>query len=155
MKKSLLLALLSTSLLAPQVVAQPASLTYGEDYTYTGEVHEVTTVQVAPNRVDHYLAGLAESWVSGNEVAIEMGLMKDYKIYVSELANSGDFNVMLVSIYESAAQRHRFEDPDTYAEFEGRVEERLSEEESFEITEGYTRIRDIVGQYLMREVELE
>lgn len=155
MMKYLVLALLVTVVFAPRLAAQPASLTYGEDYTYTGEVQDVTTVQVAPNRVDHYLAGLARSWVPANEIAIEMGLMTGYNIYVSELANSGDFNVVLVTRYENAAQRNRFEDPDTFAEFDSRVEEALSEQESFEITEGYTDIRDIVGQYLMREVQLQ
>jgi hypothetical protein len=31
----------------------------------------------------------------------------------------------------------------------------MSEQESFEVTEGYTQIRDIVGEYIMREVKLK
>lgn len=156
MRKSLLLAFVATPLLAAQLAAQqPPSLTYGEDYVFTGEVHDVTTVQVAPNRVAFYLAGLERSWVPANEIAMEMGLMSGYTIYVSELANSGDFNVILVVTYENSAQRAKAEDPATNAEFERRVEERLSEAESFQITEGYTQIREITGEYLMREVELQ
>ena len=81
--------------------------------------------------------------------------MQQYNIYVSELPNSGDFNVLLVTTYENAAQRRLAEDPETSAEFQRRVEEKLSEAETFEITEGYTRIRDIVGQYLVRAVQLK
>ena len=148
----LLLALLLTVLAASQALAQPTSLTYGEDYTFTGEVHNVVTVKVSPNRVNHYLAGLSRSWTAGNEIAMEMGLMKDYKIYVSELPNGGGFNVMLVTIFEDAAQRSQFDDPERALEFERRVEARLSEAESFQITEGYAQIREINGDYLMREV---
>jgi hypothetical protein len=155
MHRVLLLALLLTILAAPQALAQPASLTYGEDFTFSDEVHNVMTVKVAPNRVNQYLAGLQRGWVPGAEVGMEMGLMKDYKIYVSELPNGGGFNVMLVSIFENAAQRNRLDDPDTVAEYDRRVEARISEQESFELTEGYTQIREIVGDYLMREVELK
>lgn len=155
MNRFLLLALLLTILSAPQALAQPASLDYGEDFTLAGEVHSVVTVKVAPNRINHYLAGLQRGWVSGAEIGIEMGLMKDYKIYISELPNGGDFNVMLVTIYENAAQRNRLDDPATSAEYDRKVEARISEQESFEITEGYTQIREIVGDYLMREVELK
>ena len=105
MLRFLLLALLLTILSAPQALAQPASLTYGEDYTFPDEVHHMVTVKVASNRVEHYLAGLSTGWTRGRELAKEMGMLKDYKIYVSELENSGDFNVMLVQIYENAAQR--------------------------------------------------
>lgn len=39
-------------------------------------------------------------------------------------------------------------------DYDRRVAARVSEQESFEITEGYTKIREIGGDYLMREVEL-
>jgi hypothetical protein len=146
---------LAALLFAPPVLAQPASLTYGEDYTLSEEVHSVVTVKVAANRVEHYLAGLSTGWTRGRELAMEMGMLKDYKIYVSELENSGDFNVMLVQIYENAAQRSMLEDPDRMAAFRERMEAIQSEAESFEQSEGYSQIREINGDYLMREVEME
>lgn len=155
MKPLSLFAMLALLALAPQAFAQPPSMTYGEDYTFNGEVHNISTVQVAPNRIGHYLAGLSRSWVTANEVAMEMGLMHDYKIYVSELPNGGDFNVMLVTTFENSAQRTLLDDPARAAEFNQRVEARLSESETFQITEGYTQIRSIVGDYLMREVQME
>ena len=155
MKLLSLLTLLVLLAFAPQAMAQPPSMTYGEDYTFNGEVHNISTVKVAPNRIGHYLAGLSRSWVTANEIAMEMGLMHDYKIYVSELPNGGDFNVMLVTTFENPAQRTLLDDPTRAAEFDRRVEERLSESETFEITEGYTQIRSIVGDYLMREVQME
>ena len=153
--KAILLALFVGLAVTPCLLAQPPSLTYGEDYTVGDEVHVVTTVKVAPNRIDHYLAGLAKSWVPANEVSREMGLIKGSSIWVSELPNGGDFNVVLVVAFENAAQRDKINDPATFAEFERKVEEKFSEQESFQVTEGYTQIREIVGEYLMREVTLK
>lgn len=155
MNRFLLLALLLTILSAPQALAQPASLDYGEDYTLSNEVHNVVTVKVAANRVEHYLAGLSTGWTRGREIAKEMGMLKDYKIYVSELENSGDFNVMLVHIYENAAQRNMLDNPERMAAFRERMEAVQSRAQTFEQTEGYTQIREINGDYLMREVELK
>lgn len=155
MRNPLLVTLLAALAFAPQVLAQPASLTYGEDYTVSNEVHSISTVKVEANRVDHYLAGLSRGWIPGNELSIEMGMLKDYKIYVSELENSGHFNVMLVRVFENAAQRSMLQDPDRMAAFRERMEAILSEAESFQITEGYTQIREINGEYLMREVVME
>lgn len=149
-----LLALFVGLTVTPCLTAQPASLTYGEDYT-VGEPHVVTTVKVAPNRIDNYLAGLAKSWVPANEISKEMGLIKGYTIWVSELPNGGDFNVVLVVAFESTAQRDKINDPATFAEFERKVSEKFSEQESFEVTEGYTKIRDIVGEYVLRQVTLK
>ena len=64
MRPSVLLVLLLVPLSGAQLAAQVPSLTYGEDYTYSDQVHDVTTVQVAPNRVGHYLAGLERRWAS-------------------------------------------------------------------------------------------
>lgn len=154
MRSLLTAVLLILPLAVAPVSAQPASLDYGEDYTWNDEIHQITTVQVAPNRIDHYLAGIERSWVRANEIAMEMDLLHDYRIYVSELPNGGDFNMLLVSVFENAEQRARNQDPDMVADFVARVEASLSEDESFEITEGYTQIREIVGEYMMRQIEL-
>jgi len=154
-QRAVLLALLGGLAVAPCLMAQPPSLTYGEDYTVGDQVHAVTTVKVAPNRIDHYLAGLARSWVPANEISREMGLIKDSSIWVSELPSSGDFNVVLVVVFENAAQREKINDPATFAEFERKVEEKFSEQESFQVTEGYTQIREIVGEYLLRQITLK
>ena len=148
----LLLAVLAFSAAAP---AQMQSLTYGEDYTTSEEVQAVTTVRVTPNRVDHYLAGLKQTWVPAMKIGQEMGLNAGHAIYVSELPLSGDFNVALVVFFENMAQREKANDPETAAEFQSKVEEKLSEDESFKITEGYVKIRDITGEYLMRSVTMK
>ena len=112
-------------------------------------------VKVAPNRIDHYLAGLKESWVPGTEIAQEMGLNTGYSIFLSEIPESGLFNVTLVVNFENMAQREKGNDPEIAAELQRKTEEKLSEQESFKITEGYTQIRTIVDEQLMRVVTLK
>lgn len=155
MKRTILLCMLTMFMFALTLAAQPAALNYGEDYTTSDQVTAFTTVKVAPNRIDHYLAGLKRSWVPAAEIAKEMGLSKSYAIYVSELAESGDFNVVLMTTFENAAQREKGSDLKTAAEFRKRVEQKMSQQQSFEVTEGYTKIRDIVGEYLLREVKIK
>jgi hypothetical protein len=155
MKNWIVLCVLVGFVVAPGLAAQPASLTYGQDYTVSEEVHSVTTIRVAPNRIEQYLAGLRQGWVPGVEIAQEMGLNKGHAMYVSELPSSGEFNIVLVVVFENMAQREKGNDPAVAAELEKRVEEKISEQKSYELTEGYTQIREIVGEYLVREIELK
>ncbi len=155
MKKTILGVLLAVLVCAAAAPAQMQSLTYGEDYTTSEEVQLVTTVRVTPNRIAHYLAGLKQTWVPAMKIGQEMGLNAGHAIYVSDLPLSGDFNVALVVRFESMAQREKGNDPETAAEFQRKVEEKISEDETFEITEGYVKIRDITGGYLMRSVALK
>ena len=89
------------------------------------------------------------------KIGQEMGPNAGHAIYVSELPLSGDFNVALVVRFENMAQREKGRDPAIAAEFQHKVEEKISEDETFKITEGYVKIRDITGEYLMRSVELK
>ena len=60
------------------------------DYEVSEGVSNVTTIKVHSNMIDKYLEGLRETWVPANKVAMELGHIKDYGIYVSELPNGGD-----------------------------------------------------------------
>ena len=153
MKKSLLLFVLMASMCAG-LSAQMDSLTYGEDYT-VGQLIQVTTVKVAPNRIQHYLAGISKTWVPAMQVGQEMGLNAGHTIWVSELADGGEFNITLVVSFDSMEQREKGNDPKIAAEFQRKVEQKISEDENFRMTEGYTQIREITGEYLMREVSMK
>ena len=41
--------------------------------------------------IDKYLEGLSKTWVTGNKVAMELGQIEGYSIYVSELPDSGEY----------------------------------------------------------------
>ena len=122
------------------------------DYDITEGLSWVTTVKVDSNMIDKYLEGLSKSWVVGNERAKELGQIEDYSIFVSELANSGHFNVVLVIEYSGAADLQPNKD-DYDAFMEGWSDE--DEEMSDEQVQMYPNIRKITGEYLMREITLK
>src|SRR5688572_24391833 len=74
-----------------------------KDYDQSEAVWSVTTVRVLPNMDDAYLEGLAQTWISTNEVARKLGQLEEYHIYRSELPQSGDFNLLLVVKFKSSA----------------------------------------------------
>jgi hypothetical protein len=122
------------------------------DYEVSEGVSNVTTIKVDSNMIDKYLEGLRDTWVPANEVAMELGQIKDYGIYVSQLPNGGDFNVLLVVRFESSADMQ----PDK-AEYDAFMKAwgKENQEKSDKIVVTYPDIRTITGEYLFREVTMK
>lgn len=129
-----------------------ADLEAWTDYDIDTGVSNVTTVKVDSNMIDKYLEGLRDTWVPANEVAMELGQIKDYGIYVSQLPNGGDFNVLLVVRFESSADMQ----PDK-AEYDAFMKAwgKENQEKSDKIVVTYPDIRTITGEYLFREVTMK
>ena len=87
------LTLLGTMMLAQPAFAQLEAYT---DYNVSEATSIVTTVKVDSNMIDYYLEGLKTSWAPSNDVAMELGHIEGYNMYVSSLPESGNFNVVLV-----------------------------------------------------------
>ena len=122
------------------------------DYEVSEGVSNVTTIKVDSNMIDKYLEGLRDTWVPANEVAKELGHIVDYGIYVSELPNGGDFNVVLIVQYASSADMQ----PDK-AEYEAFMKAwgKENQKKSDKIVLTYPDIRTITGEYLLREVTMK
>ena len=122
------------------------------DYEVSEGVSNVTTIKVDSNMIDKYLEGLRDTWVPANEVAKELGQIKDYGIYVSQLPNGGEFNVVLIVQYESSADMQ----PDK-AEYEAFMKAwgEENQKKSDKIVLTYPDIRTITGEYLLREVTMK
>jgi hypothetical protein len=122
------------------------------DYEVSEGVSNVTTIKVDSNMIDKYLEGLRDTWVPANEVAMELGQIKDYGIYVSQLPNGGDFNVLLVVRFENSGDMQ----PDK-AEYEAFMKAwgKENQEKSDKIVVTYPDIRTITGEYLFREVTMK
>lgn len=122
------------------------------DYEPSEAVYSVTTVKVKSNMEDDYLEGLANTWVTGNEVSKKLGHIEDYKIYRSALSESGDFNLMLVvkfaNITDMAPNKERYE-----AFMKAFTKKRSDETSTFAKT-NYPAMREITGTYMMREVKI-
>ena len=119
------------------------------DYVLSEGVTNVTTVKVDANMIDKYLEGLSKTWAPANEIAKELGQIEGYWIHVSQLPNSGDFNVVLgIDFKDSAALQPDKAKYDAFMKKWGEENQKQSDE----IVLTYPDIREIVGEYNMRSV---
>lgn len=120
------------------------------DYTVSDSVSNVSTIKVKENMVEDYLQGIRNTWAASNAVAKQLGQMQDYRVYVSDLPNSGEFNVMLIATFaktnDLAPNKARYE---AFMRAWGTANEASTRTTT---TTVYPNLRDITGEYLMREV---
>ena len=122
------------------------------DYELSEGVTNVTTVKVDSNMIDNYLEGLSQSWAPANEIAKELGHIEGYWIHVSQLPNSGDFNVVLgIDFKDSAALQPDKAKYDAFMKKWGEANQARSDE----LVKMYPNIREIVGEYNMRSVKFK
>lgn len=132
--------------------AAQAQLEPWEDYDVSKELWSITTVKVHPNLGDDYLEGISQTWAASNEVAKELGQIEDYAIYRSEMPESGDFNLFLVVKFADSSQL----EPNK-AEYDKFMEAWGNEmqDKTREITKNYPAMREITGEYRVREITLK
>lgn len=129
-----------------------ADLEPWKDYTISDSVWAITTIKVHSNMDDAYLEGLKKTWVASSEVAKKLGQIEEYHIYRSDLPESGAFNLMLVVKFKNtemlAPNKARYEAfmKDWGAERNKKTTETAQKE--------YPAMRDITGDYNMREITL-
>ncbi|HUG45619.1 MAG TPA: hypothetical protein VMK31_03790 [Sphingomicrobium sp.] len=144
--KKLLTFALAVAISAPAA----AQLKPYTDYTVSDTVSNVSTVKVKENMIEDYLAGLRNTWVASNAVAKQLGHLKGYAVYVSDLPNSGEFNVILVTDFANtgdlAPNKARY---DAFMKAWGTANEATTRATT---TNVYPNLRSITGEYLMREV---
>lgn len=149
MRFKLILTAFLLSLFSQAALAQ---LKPWEDYEVSDELWNITLVKVHPNLGDDYLEGISQTWVAANKVAKELGQIEDYHIFRSTLPASGDVNLFLVVKFADSDQL----DPnkEEYEKFmKAWGEER--EQANREVSKNYPAMRNIVGEYLVREVSLK
>lgn len=143
---------IASSLLLASTAAV-ADLEPWKDYDTSDAVWSVTTIRVAPNMDDAYLEGIAKTWVSTNEISKKLGQIEDYKIYRSDLPQSGEFNLLLIVKFKNTNDL-----APNKANYDAFMKE-LGKEESDKVTEysqkNYPAMREITGQYLVREITLK
>ena len=123
-----------------------------KDYEVGTEIMTITTVKVDPNMGDVYLAGLKSSWVKAVKIQKELGFIKDWKIFGSELPNSGEFNMMLVVTFNSSADLEPNKKKyDAFMKKWSEADEKMSNE----IAAKYPEVRTLTGEYQMREILLK
>ena len=137
------------------IFAKPASaqLQPWEDYEASDSVWIVTHVDLDPGTFGIYLEGLKATWIAANEVAKELGQIKDYAIYSNQYGGADDFDLLLVIEMEStddiAPNRQRYE---KFLEAYGKANIDQANETVLEL---YNKIRRIQGNYLLRKIEVK
>ena len=133
--------------------AARADLEPWKDYELSDQVWTVTTVKVHANLDDAYLEGLKNTWVPSMESLKKLGQIEDYFIYRSELAQSGDFNLMLVVRFaDSAALAPNRERYEAFMKEFGEEQSKRSTEYA---QENYPAMREITGEYRFRRITLK
>jgi len=126
-----------------------ADLTPYEDYDIGEGVSNVTTVKVDSNMIDAYLEGISRTWAPANDVAIELGQIESYSVFVSQLPNGGEFNVVLVvNMKDASSLQPSQEQFEAFMQAWGEENQAVSDE----VVPTYPGIRTITGEYLMREI---
>jgi hypothetical protein len=144
--------LFCAALLALFSTAAYAQLEPYTDYDISKELYSVTLVQVDPNMDDDYLEGLAQTWVASNRVAKELGQIKDFAIYRSQVPQSGHANLFLVVEFTDSSQLEpNKEQYDKFMQAWGEA----NRDKSREITADYPSMRKITGEYLLRRIDIK
>ena len=127
-----------------------ADLEPWKDYELSDAVWTVTTVKVDSNMENAYLEGIRKTWAAAMDVQKELGYIADYYVYLSEMPNGGDFNMLLVV---------RFADDDMLGPNRERYENFMKEYGKARQEEGneyaqkkYPAMRTITGEYRFRQV---
>ncbi len=124
-----------------------------DDCDVSDAVWELSTIKVDANMGDAYLEGLKKTWVSGNEISKKLGHIEDYSIFRSQLPESGDFNLLLLVKFANTADLAP--NKEKYQAFMKEFGEKTSKETTEHAQKNYPGMREITGQYLIREVTIK
>ena len=130
-----------------------ADLTPYVDYEVSDAVWSVTTVRVDSNMGDAYLEGIANTWVPGNIIAQELGQIESWSIFRSDLPDSGDFNLLLIVKFANTSDLAP--NKERYDAFMKKFGEERSQESTEYAQKNYPAMRELTGQYLLREITLK
>ena len=149
MRFKLLITALLLTFFAQSALAQ---LEPFKDFDISNELWNITFIKVHPNMGNDYLEGLKETWVASNKVAKELGQIEDFHIYRSQLESSGDVNLFLVVKFANSAQLEPNKaEYDKFMKAWGAA----NEDRTREIVKDYPGMREITGEYLVREITIK
>ncbi len=139
---------------ATLTIATPAAaqLKIYEDYTPSEGVIEMTLVKVDEGMMETYFEGLRGTWVAANEVAKELGHIKDYGIYAVPYGDSDGFNLVLTIRMGDTGDIGP--NKDRYDAFMKAWGEANIEQSNKTVRELYNKIRTIKGTYLLRSMDI-
>ncbi len=124
-----------------------------KDYDVSDAVWSVTTVKVDPNMGDAYLEGIERTWAASNQVAQDLGQIESWSIFRSNLPESGQFNLLLVVKFANTSDLAP--NKERYDAFMNEWGEARDQEVTEYSQKNYPGMREITGEYHMREITLK
>jgi hypothetical protein len=113
-----------------------------EDYAPSKEVWSVTQVKVQPNKLDDYLKGLHQTWVSEMDTEKKAGVVTDYHILVNTNDGVPGANVLLMIKYADWAALGPNKERDLKIRDE--IRKTMSKEKADQMVTGYNQYRTFV-----------
>jgi hypothetical protein len=156
MQRSPILRTCATCLIALTVLAAAplaAQMKVWEDYEVSDAAWSLTTVNLDPGTQDIYLEGLKSTWVAANEVAKSLGHIEDYAIYANQAGAGDAFDLLLVIKYPSTEMMGPSQK--RYNEFMKAWGEENMDASNETVLELYNEIREILGEYMVREITMK
>jgi len=149
MKRTLCLTIGGIALAA---IAVPAISEVYVDYTPQKGYWNITAVEVDPNHVDDYLAGLRRTQVPGFELLKKRGMIDDYKFIVRRGHVKESPNVLIMTHSPSYA----FEDPDKARDqaIEKEMLAQMSKKDGDAAVAGYEKYRTLMDDSMWTEVSM-
>ena len=142
----MLLGLSAWSHSAFSQTARVALETYDE-----GPVWQIMTFRTPPGKTEIYLKNIATVWERQLMLAVEKGVLEDYKVLTKWSASPDDWNVMVIEIFPDMASY------DTFWKDWASIDEETVERPEFQ--ERFTRLEDtgteFLGTVFAREVRLK
>ncbi len=129
-----------------------AELEIYKDYDLSSEIVSMTTVRIDPNMQDVYLEGLRDTWVKAVNIEKKLGHIQDWKIYASELPQSGEFNLVLMVMFKNSADLEP--NQKKYNAFMQKWGEE-NQKKSRKIVKTYPDVRELTGEYRLRELVIK
>ncbi|MCC5861901.1 MAG: hypothetical protein JJT93_08350 [Gammaproteobacteria bacterium] len=136
-------------------IATPSSaqLKVWEDYEISDAMWSLTMITIKPGTQNIYLEGLKSTWVAANEVAKSLGHVEHYAIYANQAVAHGAFDLLLVIKFPSTAavapSRERYNE---FMQAWGEENQAASNQTVLEL---YNEIRELHGEYMLREITLK
>ena len=133
-------------------IAVPAISEVYVDYTPQKGYWNITAVEVDPNHVDDYLAGLRRTQVPGFELLKKRGMIDDYKFIVRRGHVKNSPNVLIMT----HAPSYSFEDPDKARDqaLDKEMLALMSKKEGDAAVAGYEKYRVLMDDSMWTEVAM-
>jgi hypothetical protein len=127
-----------------------ADLEIYKDYDVSPAIWNVSTVKVKSNMIDAYLEGIKKTWMTQCAAQKSLGQVENCEIFVSDLPDSGDFNVVLITVYKNDAMYAP--DKARYDAFVSKYGAEQIKSTTEQAKKDYPAMREITGEYRLREL---